>query len=158
MFQIDKTLTAETTKYYQPKGLGGRWVFPGSRNAGGYATMEDAKVEAELQIANKYQGGLNTAKVLPKDHRASVAILVPLMNRTVSAPVGSPSIGAKVVALKGKLTSHVPGELIVDELVSPALVYVHREGDVNMRHRLVRNEHSGGWFLGSCEVCFIPAS
>lgn len=41
---------------FWPGGPGGRWVFTGSRNAGGYATVDDAAVEATGQITGKLQG------------------------------------------------------------------------------------------------------
>lgn len=52
----------------------GRWVFGGCRNAGGYATIEDAMVEAEGQLTGKLQGRLAMESGQPwakaKDHNA----------------------------------------------------------------------------------------
>jgi len=60
---------------------GGRWVFAGCRTTGGYETIQDAMVEARLQLTNLYSGSLNTAEVDPKDHRASVKTLKVLWAR-----------------------------------------------------------------------------
>lgn len=57
---------------FWPGGPGGRWVFTGSRNAGGYATVEDAMVEATAQVEGKAQGLLAHSLgrvVTTADHR-----------------------------------------------------------------------------------------
>lgn len=48
---------------------GGRWVFTGSLNAGGYLTVDDAAIEAQAQIEHRAQGGLNQQPVEVKTHR-----------------------------------------------------------------------------------------
>ena len=78
MDQIVKNIEGTEVRFYQAAG---RWVFSGSRAAGGYATADDAEVEARLQITNRYRGGLNTDRVPFRSHREGVSILEPLWSR-----------------------------------------------------------------------------
>lgn len=72
MSEQTRIIAGEPVRFFQ---AGGRWVFKGCRNPGGYLTVEDAEVEVRLQLNNRYTGSLNTAEVDPKHHRASVKTL-----------------------------------------------------------------------------------
>lgn len=80
MLKLTETRTVEGTevKFFT---TGGRWVFAGSRNGFGYLTVEDAEVEAQLQLSNQYVGSLNTYRPGSRIHRTAVQTLATLMNR-----------------------------------------------------------------------------